>query len=270
VFTAAILVVPLSHAARGHFRFGATTLRETAWSLVTMSLAHHPTAWSVTGGGGFVQRALAWTIPIVIGLAFLSPFGEARRGSISRWSALVGGTWAATLVPLACAHVLFDVPYPMERTGLYFIPLYVLTLAALAHAWPRVATRVVAGAVLAVLVATSLEQFTVKSYTTWQYDAGSRDIAEAIASWPGADTHPVTVAASEWLYAPALEYYRIVRCPNRIASVSDGYVAAEADRFDFLVLSAQDAAGVDAAWRRVLVHPVSGAHLLVNARLGSR
>jgi hypothetical protein len=266
----AILVVPLSHAERGHFRFGAATLRETAWSLVTMSLAHHPTAWTVTWGAGVVQRTLAWTIPIVIGLSFLALCGEAWRGSVSRPSALVGGTWAATLVPLACAHVLFDVPYPMERTGLYVIPLYVLTLAALAHAWPRGATRVAAGAILAVLVATSVEQFTVKSYTTWQYDAGSRDIAETIASWPGADTHPVAVAASEWLYAPALEYYRIVRFPDRIASVSDGYAPAEADRFDFLVLSAQDAAGVDPAWGRVLVHRVSGAHLLVNPRLGSR
>jgi len=270
VFTAAILVVPLSHAERADFWFGAATLRETAWSLVTMSLAHHPTAWTVTWGAGFVQRMLAWTIPIVIGLSFLAPFGEARCGSISRWSALVGGTWAATLVPLACVHVLFDVAYPMERTGLYFIPLYVLTVAVLAHASPRLATRVAAGAILAVLVATSLEQFTVKSYATWQFDAGSRDIAETIASWPGADTHPVTVAASEWLYAPALEFYRIVRFPNRIASVNDGYVPAEANRFDFLVLTEQDTAGVDPAWRRVLVHRVSGAHLLVNPRVGSQ
>ncbi|HEY5753109.1 MAG TPA: hypothetical protein VIT21_08170 [Chthoniobacterales bacterium] len=253
VLCAAVIVVPLSHATREHFVFGADTLGETLSSLVSMSLAHHPTAWSMTSAARLFERILTLAIPVVLGVALF------------RSGILLAVTWATTLGLLIAAQVVFHMPYPAGRTGLYFIPLFIVTVATLTRSVPRGWATVTGSAVLLILIATSIEQFTLRSYTTWRYDAGSRVIAETMAAWP--TDRPLTTAASQWLYQPALEYYRVVRFPNRLAPVADGLNPSHIDQFDFLVLSDKDAAAIDRSWRLIHTHPISGAHLFVNPRL---
>jgi hypothetical protein len=173
----------------------------------------------------------------------------------------------ATIALILVAHWLDELPYPAERTGLYFIPLFVVTLVLAARAFSHPAATALAAIVLTVLTLTSLEQLTVSSYTTWRFDAGSRAIAELMAAH--STGRPVTVATTEWLYQPALEYYRVMRFPTRLAPINDGFDPSRIDEFDFLVVDDEGAAVINQSWRHVFTHPVSGAQVWMNPRLRS-
>lgn len=268
---AAFLAVPLRDVTGAYFFFGARTLAETTASLLSLSVAHHPTWWTHTRTAMWLERGLMWAvISVVIATILVGLTGAIRllRGAPlqsqeARWQVLLGGTWAMTIAVLVGAHVFAGVLYPKERTGLYLIPLVILSLAALCEWGRSTAVRWSMVAILVILTLTSIEQFTMSSYGQWRYDAGSRRIAEMIASWPNARGGTLKVAATQWLYQPALEFYRIVRFPERLGPVMDGYDPARAHEFDFLVVNDADAARMDASWQQVYVDRVSGAHLLI-------
>jgi hypothetical protein len=115
--------------------------------------------------------------------------------------------------------------------------------------------------VLAALTMTAVEQLTLGSYGQWRYDAGSRQIAELISSRAAARSRPMRVAATEHLYQPALEFYRVTRFRDRLASVADGFDPASADQFDLVVVNAQDAVRVADRCRPLYVNAVSGAEV---------
>jgi 4-amino-4-deoxy-L-arabinose transferase-like glycosyltransferase len=266
---AAILAAPLMHSSPDQFYFGATSLRDTIASLVHMSFVHHPTRWTSTLASQWIVRIAGWVAvgSVALAIARATILLRARRfDPLSRALLLLAGTWIATLGMLVSANVLVDLPYPLERTGLYFIPLVIVTIVATGRSFTSVWPARVAAAALAILVATSIEQFAVRSYTTWRFDAGSRDVATVIASLPV--KRPLRVATSEWLYEPALEYYNVVRfAGDRMPSIKDGFDPAHIDEFDVLVVSDADLPRIDRRWWRIYTHPVSGAHVLVNPRL---
>jgi hypothetical protein len=265
---AALLAVPLSNAMPGTFFFGTENLVETARSIVRLSVQHHPTWWTGTMLAAWTETALMW---IALGVAIAASCGAVLRLLRSQRSLpgspaghpllLSGGTLACTIALLMVAHTGLGMPYPKERTGLYFVPLVVLTLAGAAEwARPR-AVRLSALGVLAVLTMTAVEQFTLGSYGQWRYDASSRQIAELISSRAADRSRPMRVAATEHLYQPALEFYRVTRFPDRLASVADGFDPASADHFDLVVVNAQDAVRVADRCRQIYVNAVSGAEV---------
>ena len=115
--------------------------------------------------------------------------------------------------------------------------------------------------VLAVLTMTAVEQFTLGSYGQWRYDAGSRQIAELISSRAADRSRPMRVAASEHLYQPALEFYRVTRYPHRLAPVADGFDPANVGAFDIVVVNAEHGARVADRCGLVYVDAVSGAEV---------
>ncbi len=265
----AVLAMPLSRAQREHFVFGARGFGETVSSIVAMSLRHHPTWWTATRVAAWIERGLVLLIPILLTLAIISAGLAVARGRAAasdpmRALTIVSGAWVATIALILGAHCLYQLPYPAERTGLYFIPLFVVTLVLAARAFSHPAATALAAAVLTLLTLTSLEQLTVSSYATWRFDAGSRAIAELMAAH--STGRPVTVATTEWLYQPALEYYRVVRFPTRLAPINDGFDRSRIDEFDFLVVDDEGAAVIDRSWRHLFTHPVSGAQVWMNPR----
>ena len=138
---ALLLAVPLSNATLGTFFFGAENLVETARSIVRLSVQHHPTWWTETMLAAWIETALIW---IALGVAIAASCAAVVRllrsqgslpGSLAAQPLLLsGGTLACTIALLMVAHTGFGVLYPKERTGLYFIPLIVLTLAGAAGA----------------------------------------------------------------------------------------------------------------------------------------
>ncbi|HEY6615631.1 MAG TPA: hypothetical protein VIZ32_13965, partial [Vicinamibacterales bacterium] len=153
-----------------------------------------------------------------------------------------------------------------ERTGLYLITLAILGLAVLGETSRHRAIRIAVTTTLVLLTLTSVEQFTIRSYGSWRYDAGSRHIAEMIAAWPDRQGGTFKVAATQWGSQLALEFYRVTRFPDRLSPVSDGYDPVRADQFDFLVVHDSDIGPVGRWWEQVYRDPVSSTRLLANRR----
>ena len=136
---AALLAVPLREARRETFFFGAESLGETARSIVRLAVEHHPTWWTNTSFAIWVAGALTWAAIItaiaassasMIRLLRWRRFAPGTRDA--HWLLFYGGTLTCTVILLTIAHHSAGVLYPKERTGLYFIPLIVLTLAGAA------------------------------------------------------------------------------------------------------------------------------------------
>ncbi len=286
VVASAFLAVPLSHATSDHFFFGASTLGQTITSLVEPSLRHDAGAWPISAPEvppAALSRAVAWgvvvpTMLVAAGVACVSMIRTVRMGPEGRWDlldrflALVGGTTALTLLLLVCAHASLDVPYPFARTGLYFIPLVVLAMAALAQKLNRSAKslqRALAGVILVALglsIGRFAATFTVTYYYEWRYDAGSRAIFDLITGWPrAADSDVITVAASRWLFSPSLNFYRVTRRDAGIEPVDDGWEPGQRD-YAFFVVSPADLERAQRVGNPVYVDPVSGAVLLLSRR----
>ena len=284
---AALLVVPLNLAERAHFTYGASRLGETVTSLVDLSVRHHPSGWPFDTVGGMVGNVEAGLLVPLTLTALLATAGivatrAVRARSLSALTVqeeillLLAGTLGMTLAQLLVAHSLWDVPYPLDRTGLYFVPMFILALALLAQkadVWNRVspALRGFSLLLLGLLVGQFVAQFNVTQYGMWRFDAGTRTLYEITARWPASDRDTSFRIAASWLLRPSLEYYRRVDATSRIESVSDGLAGIEPNEFDFAIVTDWVWADVDSSRdvaSLVCVHPLSRAMLFVNR--GSR
>jgi hypothetical protein len=137
------------------------------------------------------------------------------------WRSMVElATWLASLavvgsaILLLAAHLASGIPYPVDRTGIYFIPLTTLAALGLARMLtgrPQVA-RWIGLAVVVLLVSFVAEfaaQWNVKSFLVWRFDADTKRIFLALEAAPK-PTVPVRLGVS-WVLEPALNYYREVR-----------------------------------------------------------
>lgn len=277
-----LLGVPLNRAEREHFTYGAGRLGETVTSLVDASMRHHPSGWPInwlaaTIGSVENKVLVPLTLTALLATVGIVAMRAVRARSVSRLTGedrillLLTGTLTVTLAELIAAHRLWDVPYPLDRTGLYFIPMFILALALLAQradVWGRCspAVRGFSLVSLCVLVGQSAAQFNVTQYAMWRFDAGTRTMYEITAQWPEPDRAPFRIAAS-WLLHPSLQYYRLADATSRVMSVSDGLAGTEANEFDFAIVSDWVWGDVDLvrnAADLVCVHPVSAAMLFVN------
>jgi hypothetical protein len=117
----------------GSLNFGC----DTFWNCMVRTLGekvlyHRPYAWPVL-------RIMAWGISS-IALVCLITFIAAWRGG---WTSRCGPMAFGLLVLGACLfsfymqQVLFDVPLPQTRTGLFLLPLLAFVLAGAFVAWPK-------------------------------------------------------------------------------------------------------------------------------------
>lgn len=280
---AALLVVPLRLAERYHFTYGAARLSDTVASLVQRSVRHHLSGWPTDTLTAMVANVEAELLVPLALIALVVATGVVatrvvRARSLAsltlqnRCLLLLAGTLSVTLVQLFAAHRLWDVPYPLDRTGLYFVPIFTLALALLAEnaaIWRRGSTvvRRFSIVVLCLFVSQFVTQFNVTQYAMWSYDSGSRTLYEIVARWSEPDRGTSFKIAASLLLRPSANHYRIVNANSRIASVSDGLAGIQANEFDFAVVSDWVWGDVDLmqdVGRLVCVHSASGAMLFVN------
>jgi len=283
VMAAVLLVVPLTLAEREHFTYGASGLSETVTSLVNLSVWHHPTGWYIDTVGEMVGSVVStYLVPLTLATLFATAgiIGaravRARKSSVltaqDRALLLLAGTLTITLAQLVAVHYLWDVPYPLDRTGLYFVPMFVLVpplVADRAGVWRR-GSRVVRGCslvFLSLLLSLFLAQFNMTQYGMWRFDAGTRTLYEITARWPDTGRDASFRIAASWLLRPSLNHYRFVDPTSRVVSVSDGVAGVQPTQFDFAVVT--DWVWGDVELSRgvaslICTHPVSGAMLFVN------
>ncbi len=224
-----LLFDPLSQATRGNFYVGSLSVGEAVLSLVQPSFSLFTAA--------VVLQVIAWVLlPFVFAMLAFLAYHVIRRWETATVGAMILALSATTMVLtfalLIAAFLLFDVPLPAGRTGLYWIPLFTLACLAAVATKPRV---LIVFASLLVLV--YLAELRTNYYADWGYDRHSNQLIAAIAQRNR--THsPVTIGGS-WQYEPSLNFYREKLRYTWMKEVERG---APDGAFDFYVLSVADLA----------------------------
>jgi hypothetical protein len=179
-----ITIIPLSRAKGANFYVGADSLRHSIDSLF--------------GVPGF--EGLSALLMIAAPAVLLAALWYGRRDETLQFFA-----WSLTLCILAVAAMrIAGMPYPLGRTGVYLVALWILCLLQLASLssvhWTWAA---VLAPVAAFLFAAPTDY-----YRIWQYDAGNRAVMERIAA---SGLKAPTVAAHYTLMQGIEFYHRKTR-----------------------------------------------------------
>jgi hypothetical protein len=196
----------------GQFYFGARDLTEMNQTLAEMSIgARHidvPVAHAIAFGA-------------LVGAAFL--WWRRRNESLA---ALTGATFVFTAAAVLASHYIARMPLPYARTGIYFLMLAPLCLAA-AGRWAAIPATL-----LIVAMGSGIRH---DRFLEWPLDATSREVMQAIAADAG--SKPVRIAATNTLDL-ALEMYaamygydwvKLERL-DEASEPADYYVLGDADR----------------------------------------
>jgi len=239
---ALIVLSPLSNSSGQQFYVGAASLRAGAESIVRNSLQPAP-AWLIAVVASIVLPA------VIVAAAWIA------WRTISRWAAatllersilLSAGAMLIAFLGVVAAHLLFDVPYPEGRTGIYWIPLLTFTGLALAKLWER-ATLVLALPMAACIVL-YIAQFRVSYYADWPYDRDDRQLANLIRQHKPDAGRKVTVGGS-WQLEPSINFYRV---SDHLDWMNQVERATPKPGSDFYLLLAQDSHFVNDLHLKVL------------------
>jgi len=213
------LLLPLANATMKNFYVGVGSLGATSESLVFVSLfyqsAGNPPDHSVATRF-FAHRVIPAAL-LVLGLGGASILWTwLRRRSLSalahldRYLLLHIGGMAVTLLLLEAAHAVAGVNYPERRTGLYWIFLFLLPIAALAKKMDR-RRRWLAAPLVIVLAACAgrfVSQANLRYYHEWPWDAGTRRIVAEMRAREQRDPRKNVRVGGTWLVEPSLNFYR--------------------------------------------------------------
>jgi hypothetical protein len=222
----AILVLPLSGAGRDSFYVGEPTLPRSLQGMAEASLFHHPLPGSVARflpGAGFWYPLLKVFVPLVLATTALACLVAVSRwwrrvsfrrlDGTDRFLLLGGGSLLLSVALLAVAHGAFGLPYPYQRTGLYLVPLFILTVFAL---WASIRkyrlAAIVAGLPLGALALLALAHFLVyfqtNHYGEWRFDRSTKRIVQLIRERQRIEPRPKVRVGVMWLFEPSLNFYR--------------------------------------------------------------
>jgi hypothetical protein len=222
----AILALPLAKAGMHSFYLGESTLTNSLQGLAEASLFHHPLAGSVQRllpGTGFWFPLLQVLGPLVLAATAVACLVAAsrwrRRVSFRRLEAtdqfllLGGGSLILSLVLLVVAHGTFGLPYPYQRTGLYLIPLFVLTIFALwasirKYRLAAIAAGLPLGALALLVLVHFLANFQTNHYGEWRFDRSTKQMVRLIRERQRSEPRPNVRVGVMWLFEPSLNFYR--------------------------------------------------------------
>jgi hypothetical protein len=258
------MLAPFSNATQASFYAGASSISESLRSLASVSLEH---------GGPFraspimhVCRDIAAFV-LAPGLLLAGVWiGVRRRDTVLL---LVAIPAAASGLAWFAMHWIADLPYPMDRTGIYFAPLVTIVLmriAALAtgpKAMPLRMASVSAYAIAAAAVVLFALQFDTRKFAVWEYDSDTRQLALEIANRRTPNAQSVRVGGS-WQLEPSLNFYRArynwtwmepVRRQAQDSNTLDFYALIPQDRDSILKL------GLHELWQGPVSHTIlASAH----------
>jgi hypothetical protein len=260
-----LLAAPIDTARSGDFYVGTSAAIDSLRSLISVSFAYG------SGPGALYRVEQIWKN---IALIFLPVIALAALIMVSmtgrQRSTVELGTWLASLavvgsaILLAGAHFLAGLPYPENRTGIYFVPLAsfaALGLVRILMERRPGLPRWIGGAVAVVLVSFAVEfaaQWNVSSFLVWRYDADTKRIFKVLEAAPR-PSGPIRLGAS-WTLEPALNYYRDVRKASWMdLVVRDGFDGAR----QFYVVTVEDPTAPWPKLQQIYKGPVSGTVLAI-------
>lgn len=193
-----LLAAPLSHATRGHFYAGTNTVADSFRSLIDTYVP--PVAVSVW----------AWAAAAMLLFIVLAVVRNSRDPKSATAAVLI-----LSLVALFVAHCVYEVPLPLNRTGLYLIPLFSLASVVAWEMLPRNMTgrlfRVAIGTLLLGALFFYVRGFRKDHYAVWWYDSATKMAVKQIVEWTRTQKKASTavVAATIWVYPPLALYAKM-------------------------------------------------------------
>jgi len=197
---------PFESMQSEHFYAGAGTIQASLRSLSTSSLQH-------SGPLRHQPWVAVWSDAIGLCIMPLVLIGGLAAGILKRNILLILSAGAAVFSAIVSLliHVLLNVAYPADRTGIYYLPLAALTLVSLAyigsgaHGFRRAAS-IAAYALAIALVVHFATEFNTRKFLVWEYDADSRPLADYIAAHRPKNVEVVRVGGS-WQLQESLKFY---------------------------------------------------------------
>ena len=269
-----VLAWPLRTASKAAFYYGVDSLRQTLQGLIYYSFCYSrpeaPTRlqnllWDVSFG--LVPCILA--AAALVGLALLRRRAAhgALEGCESFLLLITGAAWLA-LGLLAGLKAALGLKYPVDRTALYWIPLFTLLCLALMGTARRPGWRA-ASAPLAVYLGLATTQYAVqfdtRFYAQWRYDAATKEMVQRIIRREASGAPRRVRIGASWVFEPSLNFYRLRYRLGWLERVTrDGPRGAH----DYYLLVGEDTALVEQSGLKVLHQDaLSGAVLAAPARV---
>lgn len=209
LYLAAVVPVLLKMQREGELYLGGKRgfFADTVESLVRSSLYGHGSEPLVAALGG---------VAVVLFLA--SAFLLWRRGRGD--GAVIAGLTAIAACGIGLQHRLFGTPFATDRSALFFVPLFVLTLGAAAdrgteapEPWRRLTPAGALAALAALLVSHTLFCANLTYTDSWRYDADTGRMLADLAAQQSRQPRQTpegrgrkTLGVS-WLFEPAVNFY---------------------------------------------------------------
>jgi len=236
----AILVAPLAHASKDSFHFGAPDLRASVDSVLLIAWAHH--------GDRGIHTLLGWAkIPLLATLSLAALMCWRVKKDAAGWLfTLSAGSLIGSVALAVAGNRLLQILYPMWRSGLYWIPLFLLTCLLIVRHLLNWQYRLVAVPFLAaaiVCLGQFVSQLDARHYGEWPGDASNRRIAQEIRKHHASNPKsPVRVSAVTWPLEEGLNFYRRMYRLDWMQPVDRSPADAS---FDYYVALPDDAAKLD-------------------------
>lgn len=213
IFSAAGYLLALQWA--GNLFFGGTNniLSDTLKSLIEVS-------FYTVELSRLSIKIIAVGVLVMMGaflLTALSLWQSKRKPSYFHWLLLI--SIGAIMLPIL-QNLLFDTRYPVERSALYYLPLFATLLSIQfdhlmsGFKQPRFNTLVMRLSLLISLTLTGyfVTNFNLSSCYSWGYDAYNKQVLHIVTNYQQQyfPNQPVSMSIN-WLFGPSFNYYRTTR-----------------------------------------------------------
>jgi hypothetical protein len=244
----AFVVLPLLRATRDNFYYGTQTIRESLETIVAGWLVNAPERWPWTWLYGSLELivyvavpALFFSLCAIVVLTAARTFRDMPMPYRSLPLLLIGGTLALSVLIVVALHHAAGVKYPFGRTGLYFIPLFLLTLLLAAKSARIGAARKGLYALAGVLLVIQIIQSDVRYFQEWRYDAATAKLVRRMSEDRQARGGPESthLVISE-LLRPTISYYFKRRRIDWVREITD-VDPTGANSGDYFILSSEHA-----------------------------
>ena len=250
-----VLIAPLENAQGGQFYAGAATIAESLRSMAEPSIDH-------SGPSAYQSFAAHLVDFFAFGFGPLVILAGAVTGLKLHSFALILTSIPAlgSAILLLALHSIRDMPYPENRTGIYFVAAVILTVVAFASL-PIGGVRIASMTLLALMAISFLVQFEPRMFWVWRYDAESSQMAAKVEEI--AKTKQPLNVFNSWQLEPALNFYRETGHLSRLAQFTRPKIGPG---YDVYVLTEQDRGAVENYSLTISYKgPVSGTVIAVGA-----
>ncbi|MGI8745942.1 MAG: hypothetical protein ACR2NN_25850 [Bryobacteraceae bacterium] len=253
----AVMYLPLRNATISNFYVGVNSFMRSGTILLLRSF-NYP---SLHFGAHVAPILDVVTVPAILcGILGCSFYYRSPhwRGILLFQIALLGNVLA-----LFVLHTLFGVPFPYERTGIYFIPLITMTVFLGTLGFERSPRLKWLAAVILLYLCAVVFQYVLElksnRYEQWTFDAGTKRVLNLLSRLPRPDSRRCRLGIS-WVYEPSINYYRGLNKMDWLEPVTRA--GPRSEKFDYYYLTDEDRAVLEALQlRSVYVDAVSHAVL---------